>query len=75
MNLEQSLLEKARQLPIDKQLELLNFAEFLAQKSVRERSSRSIKGLWSDLDIDMSEEDLKEARQEMWGDFPKEDLL
>jgi len=32
MTLEQSLLEKLKQLPIDKQQELLDFAEFLSQK-------------------------------------------
>ncbi len=32
MNIEQAVLEKLRQLPIDKQQELLNFAEFLYQK-------------------------------------------
>jgi hypothetical protein len=75
MNLEQSLLEKTRQLPVDKQLELLDFAEFLAQKSVRERPLKSIKGLCADLKVDITEEDIKEARQEMWGNFPREDLL
>jgi hypothetical protein len=75
MNLEQSLLEKVRQLPIEKQLELLDFAEFLSQKSVQERPLRSIKGLWSDLPINITEEDIKELRKEMWVNFPREDLL
>ncbi|MGK7932540.1 MAG: hypothetical protein AB4041_14055 [Microcystaceae cyanobacterium] len=75
INLEQSLLEKARQLTTEKQLELLDFAEFLCQKSVSQRPLKSIKGLCADLQVDITEEDIEEARQEMWGNFPREDLL
>ena len=75
MNLEKSLLEKVRQLPIDKQLELLDFADFLYYKSFLQRPLRNIKGLCADLQVDITEEELKELRQEMWGNFPREDLL
>lgn len=33
---------------------------------------RSLYGIWPDAHI--SEEDIAEARQEMWGDFPREDI-
>ena len=33
---------------------------------------KSLRGLWRDLDI--TEEDIAEARREMWGDFPREDI-
>ncbi|MBR8827439.1 MAG: DUF2281 domain-containing protein [Gomphosphaeria aponina SAG 52.96 = DSM 107014] len=69
MNLEQSLLEKVGQLPVDKKLELLDFAEFLYQKSIPQRPSKSIKGLCADLKVDITEEDIKELRKEMWGSF------
>jgi hypothetical protein len=29
-------------------------------------------GLWADLNIDISAEDIDEARREMWGNFPRE---
>ncbi|HLP91284.1 MAG TPA: DUF2281 domain-containing protein [Nostocaceae cyanobacterium] len=32
MNIEQAVLDKLRQLPVDKQQQLLDFAEFLFQK-------------------------------------------
>jgi hypothetical protein len=56
MNLEQAVLEKLRQLPIDKQQEVLDFAEFIHQKMSSKRPPqesklRSIKGLWANLDI------------------------
>jgi hypothetical protein len=35
---------------------------------------RSVKGLWADLDIEITEEDIAQARKEMWGNFPKEDI-
>jgi hypothetical protein len=33
---------------------------------------RSLLGIWSDVNI--SEEDIDEARREMWGNFPREDI-
>lgn len=72
MNIEQEVLEKLRQLPIDKQQELLNFAEFLHQKNTPKTTLRSVRGLCADLAVDITEEDINQARQEMWGNFPKD---
>jgi hypothetical protein len=71
MNIEQAVLEKLRQLPIDQQQELLKFAEFLYQKSTSKTPLRSIKGLCADLAVDITEEDITQARKEMWGNFPR----
>jgi hypothetical protein len=35
---------------------------------------RSLYGLWSDLNVNVSAEDIDEARREMWGNFPREDI-
>ena len=35
---------------------------------------RSLYGLWQDLNIDVSAEDIDEARRELWGQFPREDV-
>lgn len=75
MTLEQSLLEKLKQLPIDKQQELLDFAEFLSQKPLIKPNLTSIRGLCADLKVDITEEEIQQARQEMWSNFPREDLL
>jgi len=32
------------------------------------------RGLWADLSIDLSTEDIDEARREMWTDFPRDDF-
>jgi Protein of unknown function (DUF2281) len=71
-NLEQSILENLRQLPPEKQQEVLDFAEFLRQKTVPRQPRRSLKGLCADLNLHITEETITEARQEMWGSFPRE---
>jgi hypothetical protein len=35
---------------------------------------RSLRGLWRDLDIDVTKEDIEEVRREMWERFPREDV-
>ncbi|AFY81731.1 DUF2281 domain-containing protein [Oscillatoria acuminata] len=72
MNLEQAVLEKLRTLSPDKQQEVLDFAEFLHQKNPHQRPLKSVKGLCADLKIDITEEDIAQARKEMWGNFPRE---
>jgi hypothetical protein len=67
--LEQTVLTKLRALPVDKQQEVLDFVEFLEQKIEAKRPRRSLKGLWADLGIDITEEDIAQARREMWGTF------
>jgi hypothetical protein len=34
---------------------------------------KSLYGMWAGL-VDISEEDIAEARREMWGNFPREDI-
>jgi hypothetical protein len=72
MNIEQAVLEKLRYLPVDKQQQLLDFAEFLSQGMSVKTPLRSVRGLCADLKVDISEEDISQARQEMWGNFPRD---
>ncbi|NDJ22214.1 DUF2281 domain-containing protein [Nostoc sp. B(2019)] len=72
MNIEQAVLERLRHLPIDKQQQLLDFAEFLYQKTTPKNSLRTVRGLCADLKVDITEEDIAQARQEMWGNFPRD---
>lgn len=39
-----------------------------------ERSSRSLYGLWADLGPVPTDADIDEARRDMWGTFPREDI-
>lgn len=71
-NIKQAVVEILEVLPLEKRQELLDFAEFLHSKSTIQYPRRSLKGLWADLDIDLTDEDIAEARIEMWGNFPKD---
>jgi Protein of unknown function (DUF2281) len=71
--IEQSVLEKLRAMPPEKQQEVLDFVEFLGRKeTVKPR--RSLMGLGEDLNIRITEEDIAEARGEMWDNFPRKDI-
>ena len=72
MTIEQAVVEKLRALPVEKQREVLDFVEFLHRKSVPKPPRRSLKGLWADLKIDITEDDIAEVRREMWGNFPRD---
>jgi hypothetical protein len=70
--IKQAVVEILEALPSNKQQELLNFAEFLQSKNLDKHPRKSLEGLCADLDIDVTEADLGAARQEMWGDFPRD---
>ena len=72
MTIEQAIVEKLRVLPVEKQQEVLDFVEFLQRKSTSKPPRRSLKGLWADLKIDITEADIADARREMWRNFPRD---
>ena len=68
--IEEAIVAMVRELPPERQQEVLDFASFLGSKTKRPR--KSLRGLWKDLGISISEEEIAEARKEMWGNFPRE---
>jgi hypothetical protein len=73
MTIEQQVVEKLRDLPPEKQKEVLDFVDFLKEKNgAPKKALRSLRGLWADLNIHISEEDIAQARREMWGNFPRD---
>jgi len=70
MSIEQELIEKLRTLPADKQSEVLAFVESLQEQASAGPPPRSLRGLWADLNITITDEDLAEARRDMWGSLP-----
>lgn len=72
MTIEQQVLEKLRALPPERQNEVLEFVDFLKQKDGPKKPRRSLRGLWKDLNIEITEEDIAQARREMWGNFPRD---
>ncbi len=72
MTIEQQVLEKLRALPPEKQKEVLDFVDFLKEKNGTKKPRRSLRGLWKDLNTDITEEDIAQARREMWSNFPRD---
>lgn len=71
MSIEKTVLEKLLKLPLDKQKEVLDFVESLEKKTTPKDRRRSFKGLWADLGVSISPEDIAEARREMWAGYPR----
>jgi len=59
------IAEKAKVLTPEKQREVLDFIEFPPTRENSKQPRRSAAGLLADLDIDVSDEDIAEARREM----------
>jgi len=72
MTFEEKVLETLRDLPAEKQAEVLHFVEQLKERGAAKRPRRSLLGLWADLDVHVTAEDIAEARKEMWGEFPRD---
>ena len=76
MTLEQAILDAVRALPANKQQELLDHAQQLRDEATTQprEPRQSGRGLWADLNIDLSAEAIDEARQECWKNFPRDDF-
>jgi len=70
--LDQIIYKKVRELPADRQQQVLEFVEFLEGKAAADPrcKRRNIIGLLSDFNTDITEEEINELRSEMWGTFP-----
>lgn len=72
MTLEEAVLVKLQQLPLEKQQEMLDFAEFLSQKVEKKMPLKSSAGALAHLNVSISKEEIDEARREAWANFPRE---
>ena len=74
MSLEQAILDAVRALPAEKQQEILTHANRLREQATAKTPLQSVKGLWADLGISLSAEEIEENQREMWKNFPREDI-
>jgi len=74
MDVVQSIVATLQSLPPEKQKEVLDFAEFLRGKNEIKQPRRSLKGALAHLKLKISEEDIDEARREMWRGYMREDF-
>jgi hypothetical protein len=72
LSIEQKVIEKLRALPVERQQQVLDFVEFLKYKSEPKRPRKDFLGALAHLNISVSEEDIAQARREMWGNFPRD---
>jgi hypothetical protein len=73
MTLEEAILETVKELDPARQQEVLDHARRLRVESKGPKKPRkSLAGVWADLDINLSEEDIREVRREMWKNFPRD---
>ena len=66
MTIEQAVLHQLQTLPTEKKQEVLDFVEFLQTKRIIKRQRRNPSGLFADLKVEITAQDIDEARQEMW---------
>ncbi|MEZ4711943.1 MAG: DUF2281 domain-containing protein [Caldilineaceae bacterium] len=76
MTIEQAVLQNLYTLPPEKKQEVLDFVEFLQAKQSTKREGhrprRNPIGLFAELQIQITEQDIAQARQELWGNFPRD---
>ena len=72
MTAEEVLLEKFKVLPPDLKREAEHFIEFLQTKAQKKTPRVSLEGIWAEMDVNITEEDIREVRREAWQNFPRE---
>jgi hypothetical protein len=72
MRIPDLVLEKLRELPPDKQKAVLEFVESLQQNGGPAKTLKGFEGLLENYNVQISEEDIAEARREMWVNFPRD---
>lgn len=70
--IEEAVIALLRELPSEKQRDVLDFASSLRDKVGERPHLKSVRGLCANLAFRISEEEISEARKEMWGQFPRE---
>ncbi len=66
------MIDILRNLPLDKQPEVLDFAQFLRQRAQTPEPQPHLRGLWAGVHI--SEDDISDVRREMWSSLPRQNL-
>jgi hypothetical protein len=71
----EELSERVQQLSLHDRVRLMEMlVSTLKHELPPQQPIKSLYGLWEDLEVDISEDDIDEIRREMWGNFPREDI-
>ena len=72
MTVVDDIVKLVRNLPIERQVEVRTYAKTMSSAKEIPKPSRNWIGLCAADGIHISEEDIAEARREMWGGFPRD---
>ena len=75
MSSYQRVLDNLGRLSSEQQEQVLRLIESLAQQGHPRMCPTNPIGLWADSPNRISEEEIDAARREMWGNFPREDIV
>ena len=75
METTEMILNIVQKLPEEKRQEVLDFADFLEKRLAGPLEFRDPECLWANLNVQITDEDISEARKEMWRSFPREDAV
>ena len=76
VTIEDAVIERVRTLPPEKQREVLDFVDSLGGPSKKKMPRKSLEGLWAGMNPSpITDGDIAKAREEMWGNFPREDIV
>jgi hypothetical protein len=72
LEVKQAVVDILEDLPPEEQKVLLQFAESLQAKNLVKKPLKNLKGIWSNLNLNFTEEELAKERQEIWNNFPRD---
>jgi hypothetical protein len=77
---ECEVLDRVRRLPLARALVVEAMVDELHAEDdgsgpEPRRGLRSMAGMWAGMGIEITDEDIDEARREMWGNFPRDDIV
>ena len=73
MSIEEAVIETLKGMPPEAQRQVLDYAESIRRQNHLPLPPRNNpRGLWADLGVTITEDDIAEARREMWKNFPRE---
>ncbi|MDP9054289.1 MAG: hypothetical protein M3N93_08305 [Acidobacteriota bacterium] len=58
----------------DKQREVFDYVSDLQTNGAKKKPFASIEGLWADLGISLSADEIEHTQREMWRGFPRDDV-
>ena len=68
--IEEAVVSELRDLPVEMQLKVLDFVKSLSAQEMP--PLKNVRGILKDSGFSVSAEDIREARKEMWANFPRE---